>query len=230
MKKYAALVLVALLQGCAFTTAHLDVAMPPDANVKGPLDQLKPTTFEIKPLGDTRNDTARIGYKKNGFGQNTADILTNQPVSNIVVDAVTAGLTQNGQTVGVPSDVTVNGSVTRFWFEFKPGMFTVDFTGNVECDLEFVSSKTGVSLYKSHYSGTYTERSAGGLDGTWTEVMDKSVAKLVEDVVFDPELVQALKNAQQGGAGPAATAGAAAATPSSASDGAVAGKQGSSGN
>jgi hypothetical protein len=35
-----------------------------------------------------------------------------------------------------------------------------------------------------------------GLEGTWTEVMDASVEKFVEDVVFDASLVEALQSAQ----------------------------------
>ena len=199
MKKHLWLSLAALtllLQGCAFTTAHLDIAARPDANFKGPLSEVPPKTFEIKPLTDVRPDQARIGYKKNGYGSNTADILSNRPVTDILVDAVTQGLRKNGHNVGTPSDIVVTGSVTRFWFESKQNFWTIEFTGNVECDLDFVSVKTGKSIYKARYSGTYTDKTAGGLEATWTEVMDASVEKFVEDAVFDTNLVNALQEAQ----------------------------------
>jgi hypothetical protein len=67
---------VALVQGCVFSTARLDIATRPNANFKGPLSQVAPIKFDIKPLEDKRSDEARIGWKKNGYGKNTADILS----------------------------------------------------------------------------------------------------------------------------------------------------------
>jgi Uncharacterized lipoprotein len=190
------LLVAALIQGCAFSTARLNIAARPDANLKGPLSQVAPMKFDIKPLEDARPDKARIGWKKNGYGQNTADILSTRPVTELVAEGIRAGLQQNGQTVGIPSDINISGSVTRFWFEVKPNFWTVEFTGNVECDLEFVSNRTNTVIYKSRYSGTYTKKTGGGLEATWTEVMDASIEKLVEDIVFDANLIEALNKPQ----------------------------------
>lgn len=184
--------LVVLIQGCAFTTARLDVAARPNTNFKGPLSQLATTKFDIQPLTDERSDKARIGWKKNGYGKNTADILSTRPVTEIVAAGIRAGLQQNGHTVALPADIAISGSVTRFWFEVKPNFFTIEFTGNVECDLQFVKAGTTQEVYKSRYSGTYTKKTGGGLEATWTEVMDASVEKLVEDIVFDANLIEAL--------------------------------------
>lgn len=193
MKTLGIVVLLSVLQGCAFTTARLDVGVRPDAAFKGALSQVPPVKFDVKPLADARTDTTRIGVKKNGFGQETAPILANRPVTDIVADGIRAGLKQNGHTVSMPSDVNVSGSVTRFWFDFKPNFWTIEFTGNIECDLEFTSGTDNQTIYKSRYSGTYTKKTGGGLEATWTEVMDASVEKLVEDIVFDANLIEALK-------------------------------------
>ena len=196
MKTICLLLVLALTQGCAFTTARLKIAARPDTNFKGPLSQVAPIKFDIKPLEDARSDRARIGWKRNGYGKNTADILSTRPVTELVAEGIRAGLNQNGQTVGIPSDVNIAGSVTRFWFEVKPNFFTIEFTGNVECDLEFVSNRTNTLIYKSRYSGTYTKKTGGGLEATWTEVMDASLEKLVEDIVFDANLIEALNKPQ----------------------------------
>jgi hypothetical protein len=192
MKTILLVCVVALIQGCAFTTARLNIAARPDANLKGPLVKVAPLKFDIKPLADARSDKARIGWKKNGFGQNTADVLSARPVTELVAEGIRAGLQQNGQSVGMPSDISIAGSVTRFWFDSKPNFWTIEFTGNVECDLEFTSSRTNTVVYKSRYSGTYTKKTGGGLEATWTEVMDASIEKLVEDIVFDANLIDAL--------------------------------------
>jgi len=193
MRIVALLLATALLQGCAFTDAKLDIAHPADATFKGPLSGANVTKFELKPLADERSDKARIGWKKNGYGQNTADITSSREVTLIVADAVTAGLQRNGHSVGVPSDVTIAGAVTRFWFEIDPNFFTVEFIGNIECDLQFVSARSGTIIHKGRYSGTFSKKTGGGLEATWTEVMNAAVGKLVEDIVFDPELIEALE-------------------------------------
>jgi hypothetical protein len=196
MKTIWLLSVVVLVQGCAFTTARLNIAARPDTNFKGPMSQVAPMKFDIKPLEDARSDKARIGWKRNGFGQNTADILSTRPVTVLVAEGIRAGLKQNGQTAGIPSDISISGSVTRFWFEVKPNFWTIEFNGNVECDLEFVSNRTNTVIYKSRYSGTYTKKTGGGLEATWTEVMDASIEKLVEDIVFDANLIEALNKSQ----------------------------------
>lgn len=189
------LLTVVLMQGCAFTTARLNVAARPNADLKGPLSQVAPTKFDVQALADERTDKARIGWKRNGYGGKTADILSTRPVTDVVADAIRAGLQQNGHTAAIPGDIVVSGSVTRFWFEVKPNFWTIEFTGNVECDIQFVRTGTKQEVYKSRYSGTYTRKTGGGLEATWTEVMDASVEKLVEDIVFDANLIEALKAA-----------------------------------
>jgi uncharacterized lipoprotein YajG len=186
------LLAVVLIQGCAFTTARLNVAARPNTDFKGPISQVAPTKFDVQALTDARSDKARIGWKKNGYGSNTADILSTRPVTDLVAEAIRAGLQQNGHTLALPADITVSGSVTRFWFEVKPNFWTIEFTGNVECDLQFVRAGTNREVYKSRYSGTYTRKTGGGLEATWTEVMDASLEKLVEDIVFDANLIEAL--------------------------------------
>jgi hypothetical protein len=166
----------------------------PNTDFKGPISQVAPTKFDVQALAAERSDKARIGWKKNGYGSNTADILSTRPVPDLVAEAIRTGLQQNGHAISLPADIVVSGSVTRFWFEVKPNFWTIEFTGNVECDLRFVKAGTSQEVYKSRYSGTYTRKTGGGLEATWTEVMDASLEKLVEDIVFDANLIEALNS------------------------------------
>jgi uncharacterized lipoprotein YajG len=185
----AAAILVA--QGCAFTKATLDVK-PTSAQVAGPLGDLPPIAFQNPQLLDSRPDTARIGWKKNGFGQNTADIVTKQPVEQIVENAVAKALTDTKHSVGDTGAVQIVGTVDRFWFDLDVNMWTVKFIGDVQCTVDFVDPQTKQSIYKSKYSGNYADTKAGGLEKTWTEVMSKALDKLIESIVLDEELVAAL--------------------------------------
>ena len=104
---------VALLQGCAFTPAQLDLQPTAETRVAGPLADVPPLRFDAPQLEDARLDKARIGWKNNGYGQNTADITTTQPVDRIVESAVSKALADANQTVGDDGNVRVVGTVDR---------------------------------------------------------------------------------------------------------------------
>ena len=86
----------------------------------------------------------------------------------------------------------VTGTVDRFWFDTDMNFWTVEFIGDVQCTLNFIDLVSGTSIYSASYSGTYKEKTAGGLEKTWTGVMSKAIEKLIEDIVFDEELTVAL--------------------------------------
>lgn len=192
MKLFIAICAVLLLQACAFTDATLDVHHSKDANFNGPLSEVQKNSFQLDKLDDKRTDRARIGHKKNGYGQNTADISTTMPVVNIVQDAISAGLTANGHSVAADGRVKVSGDLEKFWFETDMNFWTVEFIGDVQCSLTFTDSLTNNIIYSATYKGTYSEKKAGGLEATWTQIMNKALDKLIEDVVYDEELAEAL--------------------------------------
>jgi YajG family uncharacterized lipoprotein len=136
----------------------------------------------------------RIGWKKNGFGQNTADVVTKLPVEQIVESAVAKALTDTNHTVGDNGAIQVIGTVDRFWFDFDVNFWTVKFVGDVQCTLDFVDAQSNESIYKSTYSGNYAEEKGGGLERTWTIVMNKALDKLIESIVLDEALAAALNN------------------------------------
>jgi uncharacterized lipoprotein YajG len=185
---------IALLQGCAFTPSTLDVRPSADVQVSGPLADVKTVQFNAPQIEDARPDTARIGWKKNGYGQNTADITTAKPVDQIVEIAIAKALVDTKHGVGVDGGILVTGTVDRFWFETDMNFFTVKFIGDVQCTLDFLDARSRQSIYKSKYSGSYSEEKAGGLDKTFASIMSKAVDKLIEDVVLDEALAAALAN------------------------------------
>ena len=93
------LLLSLFVGGCAFTTSSLDVSYDPAEAREGPLSSLELASFSVVSFTDKRTDKRRIGYKKNGLGMNTADIVTNEPVEDLVRNAVMVALTTNGHEV-----------------------------------------------------------------------------------------------------------------------------------
>lgn len=193
MNRILLVITIALVQACAFTDATLDVAHDPEASFSGPIDQLDSIEFLVPELLDNRVDKERIGWKKNGYGQNTADIMTSQPVEVIVSNALTSGLTSNGHQVIDDGRVAITGTVNRFWFEMDINFWTVEFIGDVQCTINFVDKATSATIYTSDYAGSYSEKKGGGLNKTWQTIMSKAVDVLVEDMVYDEDLVEALE-------------------------------------
>lgn len=184
---------VALLQGCAFTPAQLEVKPHAATQVAGPLKDVGPVKFRATQLEDARPDKARIGYKKNGFGQNTADITTSEPVDQIVEKTVDKAIVDSGHVVADDGIIQIVGTVDRFWFDMDANFWTITFIGEVACTLDFIDAQTRQSIYKSKYAGSYNVDKAGGLDKTWTEVMAKALDKLIEDVTLDEDMADALR-------------------------------------
>lgn len=192
MKKAITLTVILLLQACAFTDSTLNVAHDSDANITGPISEAEGISFLSPRLEDARLDKARIGWKKNGYGMNTADITAEQDVDVIVENAIIDAIQDNGHAVVENGRVKIVGTVDRFWFETDMNFWTVEFIGDIQTTLEFVDAVTNSTIYQSTYSGNYREKTAGGLEKTWTEVMSKAMDNLIEDIVFDEELTEAL--------------------------------------
>jgi len=194
MKKVLSILFAAaVIQGCAFTPAELQVAHNEDANIVGPISEVKPMIFAAPVIEDNRTDKERIGWKKNGYGQHTADITTTTPVNGIVSAAISDALQDNGHALEDNGKYIITGTVDTFWFESDVNFWTVDFSGDLQCTFTVTDSATNEVIYTSPYSGTFKKSVGGGLEKTWTEVMNQAVDNLVEDFVFDEELAEALE-------------------------------------
>ncbi|MGA3115371.1 MAG: YajG family lipoprotein [Syntrophobacteraceae bacterium] len=198
MKKIAfkvVLVLFVLVSGgCAFTQANLNVKYDSEAARVGPLASIRPVTLDVQEFVDKRPEKLRIGYKRNGFGQNTADIVTQKPVPQIVKDALMTEFIKNGHTVSATGNsLAISGEITSFWFELQVNFTTVEFMGTVEVDLNLVDPGSGAVLYSQSYQGHYNETRMGGLEGTVERVMNTALERMVRDMSTDPKLLEILK-------------------------------------
>ena len=194
MRLFALLFSALLIQACAFTDATLSIAHDENANFTGPIEDLDSITFSNPDISDARTDQLRVGWKKNGYGQNTADILSDRPVTEILSQGLIAGLQQNGIEVGSDGDVEIIGSVDTFWLETDMNFWTIEFTGDVQCTLKFLEPETGNELYSSNYTGSYSVKKGAGSKGTWEEVISKALDNVITNVMYDEDLVEALSN------------------------------------
>lgn len=194
---------LALGSGCAFTQADLDVHFDAATARKGPLAEVPPAAFEYAALTDSRIDRARIGHKKNTYGQNTADIQPLKPVTEIVQEAVRLTLEANGHPTAAPAAVRVEGDVTQFWFDTQMNFWTVEFMATVESKLRFVDPSSGGLLYEGAYVGHYNEKSGGGYEKSWARVLNLALGRMAEAVAFDGKLAAAIRARVEAPAAPA---------------------------
>lgn len=181
--------------GCAYTQANLDVAYNPEKTREGPLSSLKPLNIEIKEFLDKRPETDKIGYKRDGFGQKAAKIVTKKPVTQIVREAFVAAFKKNGHLIASGNkDISISGAITTFWFDTEMHFWTVEFMGTVSVDLKVVNGKTGEVLLTRTYEGHYNEKSTGGLQKTWERVINTALERIVRQVSTDPKLLKALQS------------------------------------
>lgn len=198
VKSLVASLSIAFLAGCAFTDASLSVAYDEAHASKGPISREDHGPIRVSEFADSRRDKKRIGYKRNGFGQKTADITTEVPVTDIVRDALSKALEANGQTLANTDDrIQINGEVTEFWFEADMNFWTVKFMGSVAADMEFIDSTTGQTFHSERYLGHYEVETAGGLEGTWTDVMNLALEKMIDAIMKDGDLAKKVRELPQ---------------------------------
>lgn len=196
------------LSACAFGDAKLKVAFDPATAKAGVLSEAPPTTVDLEDVDDARVEKPQIGYKRNGFGMKTADILSERPAPEIVKEALAAALEKNGHSLG-ESRYSVKTKLNKFWFDAKTGLVTVEFYGSVQAEVSVVDQETGSAIYTELFDGYHSEKTGGGLSKTWTRVMNAALSDLVNKVNLSPAFKDAL--AQAGAPAPAISAAPAAA-------------------
>jgi hypothetical protein len=185
------------LGGCAFTQANLNVGYDEAKAVKGPLSEITPRRLTIGEFKDIRPERDKIGYKRNGYGMKTADIVTQKRVPEIVREAVTAEFSKNGHvTAGTTSEFVLAGDITTFWFDLQINFWSVEFMGTVAVDLNMTDARSGASLLARKYQGHFNEKSLGGLDSTWERVMNTALALMIEEMSTDVKLLEVLRKVE----------------------------------
>jgi uncharacterized lipoprotein YajG len=197
MKQFVILAAILMVQACALTDATLKVEHDTAVNITGPISEAGGVAFLTPQLEDGRVDKARIGWKKNAYGSNLGEITSEQPVDVIVENAITDAFRDNGHSVADDGKVRITGTVERFWFDTDINFWSVEFIGDIQCTLDFIDVASNTSIYTSSYSGNYKEKTGAGYVKTWTEVMSKAIDKLIEDIVFDEDLKDALAGYKQ---------------------------------
>ncbi len=184
------------LSACAYGDAKLNLGYDATAAKTGVLSEAPPTTIYLANVEDRRVEKERIGYKRNGFGAKTADIVSERPVPEIVKEALATALQKNNHVIGGPQErIGLKPALTNFWFDYKTGFVSVEFYCQVQAELSVIDQSTGATVYSEIFDGYYSEKTGGGLKKTWQRIMNEALADLVTKVNLSTGIKDALASA-----------------------------------
>jgi hypothetical protein len=144
----------------------------------------EPSTPSLGSEGGGDATRARaIGRKRNTYGMALGDVLLEpgQTVAGVVREHFVVALRDAGYRVvdagtgGVP---VIDVDIQQFWSWVTPGFFAITVSTLVATDVTVAGRATPVSVRV-----TNQESALAVTDGTWTEAIDKAMAKWRADVV-----------------------------------------------
>lgn len=176
--------------GCAFI--NQSVALEPlpgfDPPPPAPARQVV-----LRELVDGRVETHRVGVVKNGWGHETASVVTDTPVAPALTQALAQALQQAGWTVRrapagewVPAptgeDWVVSGWVRSVMSEPLIGFWAIDLLAEAELTLEV---RTARRLYRRTFRGLEVSTNhLACFSGCAEEGLQAAMALAVRDAVF----------------------------------------------
>jgi uncharacterized lipoprotein YajG len=186
------------LTACATGTTNLTLGLTDEAAKPGLLSEIPPRTIYLAGVTDSRpaDEAGRIGDKRNGYGMVMGAVGTTEPVEKVVTDTLVKTLKANGHTVvteATEGAVKVEADVKRFWFDYKTGLVTVEFFGDVQVALKVTDPALSTAAFEQTFKGYYSDKTGGGLSKTWTRVMDAALADLSREVSLSAGLSEALE-------------------------------------
>ncbi len=192
MKKYLLLSVLALLHGCAFTTEVVDIPYSAQSGVIAvPGADLVKVGVSVT---DSRQDRSKVSSKKNGYGMETAPILSRRDVPSIVGEIIEQELVSRGFKVGsgAPS-VVVKTDIKRFYNDHKLGFFAGDAVADFEFTVE-VKSPSGANLYSRGVVAQGKEENTQLATGKNAALaLGKAISHGMSQLFSDPMFVSALK-------------------------------------
>lgn len=115
------------------------------------------------------------------------------PPADLIEQSLERMLVANNHTLGASQDrYALQTTLRTFWFDYRTGLVTVEFFGNVQADVALVDRTSGQTLYSETFDGHYSERTGGGLSQTWTRIMNGALADFATKVAMSDGLKDAI--------------------------------------
>jgi uncharacterized lipoprotein YajG len=183
------LILLLLSSGCALTKEHIALDYAPQQNI----DLIRGSekiNLEVS-VKDSRKMKDKVSYKKNAYGMELAEIISDKDVVNLVRDSIITELNNRGfKTDG--NDAQVNVELIKFFNDFKTGFFAGDATGEVIMIAQ-IKRNGGNIIYNKSITGEYTEQNIQLMTGNNAKLaLEGALKDAISKLVNDTEFIKAL--------------------------------------
>ena len=108
---------------CALTKEYITVNYNPQKNI-GPIRGAEKVNVKVN-MNDAWSMRDEICYKKNAYGMELGEIISNNDVIELIREFIKTGLTNRGFIVN-GGDIAINIELIKFFNDFKTGFFVVD--------------------------------------------------------------------------------------------------------
>lgn len=186
-----------LLNGCAFTKDHVSINYVPHANITRTTGA-ETVTVNVS-VADLRATKDKVSTKKNGYGMETAPILADNDVAEVLKGAIESELKQRGFHVGRGS-VVVLAELSKFYCDFKTGIWAGDAVAEMTMNVQ-VKRPDGTIACSTLIYGQGVEPNIQLASGKNAQLaldaaLQDAVAKLFMNSAFVDSLLQSNKPAQ----------------------------------
>ena len=146
------------------------------------LASASPMRVSIAPVADRRVDTKRVGTdEKDG------DIVTARPVVDIVHEALSVELGENGYAISVADrDVIVSMTVDEFWIDIVHGYSRAQCVGRVSVALVVTDGQTGGVLFTGRYIGTRRQEVDKVSNDAVRAILGAALIRTMRSIATDP--------------------------------------------
>lgn len=189
------------LTACATGTTNLSLGLTDDVVKPGVISEAPARTLYLAEVTDERDPghNDRIGDKRNGYGMVMGAVGTTEPVTETVADTLKKTFEASGHEVVTEAGdapLRVDAAVKNFWLDYKTGLVTVEFFGDVQVALKVTDTATGEVVLDELFKGYYSDKTGGGLSKTWTRIMNAALQDLSREIGLSSDLMMVLEEAE----------------------------------
>lgn len=194
MRLLAILVASLGLSACALTVDSIDVPYQAGANlsvVEGASD----AKVQVSGSEGRTVYKDRVSVKKNGYGMEMADIVASNDIPKTIASAVEKELSSLGYAIGA-GGAKVDVQVTRFYNDFKIGMFSGDAVAEASAIVKITGPDGNATFIKHFEAGGIEENIQLTLGSNARQALIKAMRNLVSSIINDKELQATILLAQ----------------------------------
>jgi uncharacterized lipoprotein YajG len=191
--KFFLVAVLCAVSGCAFTEDSIAPRYNPPANL-GTIDHAQTMPVAVQAEDGRASNKDRIGSKKNGYGIETARIVSSVDVAGLFKEAVEHEMASFGFLSG-PGGLRVTVEVETFYNDFKNGFFSGDAVAEAGFDMTVVDAD-GSFIYAHSYKGIGMNKNIMMATGSQAlpalqEALSNAMGKLVSDAGLQAALQRA---------------------------------------